>query len=296
MRVIFLCWLGFLTLAAGQALRVSALHPLMADLAKQVGGERVEVYDLVGAGNNPHRFEPRPEDLKRMQTTSVVLAAGKHMEPYLDRLEAALKDVKIVDVGRTIPSLTFGKEVKYACCPVHGKNPIDPHWWHGIDNTRRAARVVAEVFAEQDPAGKEIYFRNAANYGKRLEDLKSWAKRELSKVPRDQRKLVTEHHAFGYFAKEFGYDVIAVAGANKEQNTTPQDLAETIAIVRQSGVKALFPEQDAAAKSLQTIASATGAKIAESLISEGNGSGKKSGFKGMIHHNVNVITRALTTP
>ncbi|MFN6018616.1 MAG: metal ABC transporter solute-binding protein, Zn/Mn family, partial [Verrucomicrobiota bacterium] len=83
-------WIAWMALAlmaspAGMAaaLRVSALHPLMADLARQVGGERVEVYDLVGEGGNPHRFEPRPSDLKTMRESALVLAGGKHLEPYL---------------------------------------------------------------------------------------------------------------------------------------------------------------------------------------------------------------------
>ena len=77
-------------LAGAAPLQVSALHPLMADLARQVGGERVQVYDLVGEGGNPHRFEPRPADMKRMQSSAVVLASGKNLEPYLDRLKSSL--------------------------------------------------------------------------------------------------------------------------------------------------------------------------------------------------------------
>lgn len=274
-------------------LKVSALHPLMADLAKQVGGERVEVFDLVGAGGNPHRFEPRPADLKKMQASSLILAGGKNLESYLDRIRASLPNVPIVEVGRTIPSLTVGKDAVYTCCPHHShEGALDPHWWHGIDNMRRASRVVADALAEKDPAGKSYYQSRAKEYGKRLSGLKSWAKSELSKVPRGQRKLVTAHNAFGYFAKEFGFEVIAVAGLNKEQESTPQDLARTIESVRKSGVPAIFPEQGASRKTVDSIARTTGTKVASPLIADGNGTGKSAGFEAMIHHNVNAITRA----
>ncbi len=282
--------------AFGEPLQVSALHPLMADLARQVGGERVRVFDLVGEGGNPHRYEPRPADLKRMQSSALVLAGGKHLENYLDRLESTLQGVTILDVGRTIPSLTVGKDAVYTCCPSHAAGTLDPHWWHGIENTRRAARVVAQAFSEKDPEGKSYYAGNANAYGQRLAALKKWAKAELGKVPRGQRKLVTAHNAFGYFAKEFGFEVIAVAGLNKEQNTTPKEQATTIESVRKSGVRAVFPETGSGTKSLHAIATATGTRVGEPLIADGNGTGKNAGFEGMIRHNVDAITRALAAP
>lgn len=277
-------------------LQVTALHPLMAELARQVGMERVKVFDLVGEGGNPHRFEPRPADLEKMRASGLILASGKGLENYLDRVKATLGGVTVVEVGRTIPSLTVGKDAVYTCCPHHGANSLDPHWWHGIDNMRRAARVVAQALAEKDPAGKEAYLANAASYGKRLEGLKQWAKGELAKVPRSQRKLVTAHNAFAYFANEFGFEVIAVAGLNKEQNTTPQEQARTIESVCKAGVKAVFPEVGAGAKAVQAIAAATGTTIGTPLIADGNGEGSEAGFEGMIRHNVNSITRVLARP
>ncbi len=290
--------IGFLFLlahAVGAAeMNVSALHPLMADLARQVGGERVHVFDLVGEGGDPHHFEPRPSDLRQMQSSKLILAAGKNLETYLDRIRASLPNVPIIEVGRTIPSLTVGKDSVYSCCPHQShENALDPHWWHGIDNMRRAARVVADAFAEMDPDGKDLYQSRARDYARELADLKSWARRELAKVPRSQRKLVTAHNAFAYFAKEFGYEVIAVAGLNKEQESAPQDLARTIESVRKSGVRAIFPEQGANQKTLESIARATGTELATPLVADGNGTGSRAGFKPMIHHNVNAITRAL---
>lgn len=295
-RAILLSWLGLLCGLLAAPLQVSALHPLMADLARHVGGGRVEVFDLVGEGGNPHRFEPRPADLKQMQSSALILAAGKNLEPYLGRLGDNLGGVTILEVGRTIPSLAVGEDAVYTCCPSHGADALDPHWWHGIDHMRRAARVVAQAFAEKDPAGKDIYLANAGAYGKRLDALKKWAKTELAKVPRGQRKLVTAHNAFAYFATEFGFEVIAVAGLNKEQNTTPQEQAKTIESVRKSGVRAVFPEKGDGAKSLQAIAAAAGMRIGEPLIADGNCTGGDAGFEGMIRHNVNAITKALAAP
>ena len=288
-------WLSA-AVALGAPVQVSALHPLMADLAQQVGGNRVAVHDLAGGGGNMHRFEPRPADMKQMHASALVLAAGKNMETYLNRLKSNLPGVTVVEVGRTIPSLTVGKDAVYSCCPSHGAGAIDPHWWHGIDNMRRAARVVAQALAEVDPEGKDYYTGNANAYGKRLDVLKKWAKSELSKVPSSRRKLVTAHNALAYFAKEFGFEVIAVAGLTREQNVTPQEQAKTIESVKQSGVPAVFPEKNAAGKSLDAIVKATGTRLGEPLIADGNGTGRDFGFEAMIRHNVNAITKGLAPP
>lgn len=285
---------GLVTLVAqAESLQVSALHPLLADVARQVGGNRVAIHDLMGEGANAHAFEPRPADLKKLQASSLILASGKNMESYLGRLRDTMKQATIVEVGRTIPSLTVGKDAVYSCCPQHAAGALDPHWWHGIENMRRAARIVAQALAERDPAGKDFYLANAAAYGQRLEQLKRWAKTELARVPRSQRKLVTAHNAFAYFAKEFGFEVIAVAGLTNEQSNTPQELAKTIESVKQAGVKAVFPEDNYNEKTVRSIAKTANVAIAHPLISDGNGTGKDAGFEAMIRHNVNAITTAL---
>ncbi|MBG7608983.1 MAG: zinc ABC transporter substrate-binding protein, partial [Verrucomicrobia bacterium] len=91
--------------------------------------------------------------------------------------------------------------------------------------------------------------------------------------------------------KEFGFNVIAVAGLNKEQESTPQDLARTIESVKKSGVPAIFPEEGASRRTVDSIARATGTKVASPLISDGNGTRNSAGFEGMIRNNVNAITR-----
>ena len=303
-RVMLACWVVLCGagLAAAGPLQVAALHPLLADLARQVGGERVEVYNLAGEGGNLHRFEPRPADLQRMQASALVLASGKNLEPYLGRLKSSLGGVTVVEVGRTIPSLTVRAGaadhggVSHEEHGAHGAGSLDPHWWHGVDNMRRAARVVAKALAEKDPAGADYFMERSNAYGRRLDALKSWADAELWKIPREQRKLVTAHNAFGYFAREFGFEVIAVAGLNQEQNTTPQEQAETLTAVKNAGVRAVFPEKSTSGKVLDSIATTLGVRLGEPLIADGNGTGKDAGFEAMIRHNVTSITQALSAP
>lgn len=281
--------------AAAAPLRVVALHPLMADLARQVGGTRIEVHDIVSEGSNPHRFEPRPEDMRRMRDASLILAAGMGLEPYLGRLRDTLGPDKVLEVGATLPALTACGSG--ACADHHHhQGNTDPHWWHSIERMSRASRIVAEAFATLDPDGTAIYQQQALAYRDRLTDLKRWAQLELAVIPQGRRQLATAHQAFGYFADEFGFETIAIAGLNAEQGTAPQDLAETIAAVRKLRIPTLFPEQFASSKVLESVCKETGTRMGTALVADGNGSGKAAGFEGMIRHNVHAITRALATP
>ncbi len=267
----------------------------MADLARQVGGEHVEVFDVVNEGSNPHRFEPKPEDLTQLEASSLVLAAGMGMEPYLSRIQETLRETTVIEVGKTIPALSScGSHGD--CGHDHGDGSTDPHWWHSIDHMTRASRVVEAAFSAQDPDNAANYHEQGRAYRKTLQGLKRWAKLELAKIPRDQRKLVTAHHAFGYFADEFGFEVIAIAGLNQEQNTTPKELANTIAEVREAKVPAIFPEAFTSTKPITAISKETGIKIGPALIADGNGTEDAAGFEGMIRHNVKAITQALTHP
>ena len=286
--------MGIVAPAMAGTVTVSALHPLMADLVREVGGERVEVFDLVGEGGDPHRFEPRPSDLRNLRSSALILAAGKNLESYLDRIRETMPDIPLVEVGHTLPSLNVGADAVYSCCAHHAhEGALDPHWWHGIENMRRAASVVADALTAVDEDGAETYRGNAARFADELVELKAWARRELARVPRNQRKLVTAHNAFGYFAVEFGFEVIPVAGLNQEQDNAPQDLARTIESVRESGVPVIFPELGMNPKTLESIARTTVTTLGTPLIADGNGSGDGATFKGMIRHNVAAITAAL---
>lgn len=276
--------------AAEPAIKVTAVHPLMADLARHVGGDRVEVIDLVGENRNPHHLELRPSDMEKIQSSQLVLAAGKGMETSLDALRDTLGEggPQVVEVGRKIPSLKVGDKSIYACCPAHGAGAIDPHWWHSISHTERAARIVADAFSGIDPSGKAEYRANAAAYGKELRKLKSWAAKKLSVVPRSKRKLVTAHTAFGYFAKEFGFEVIAVQGLNPEQDATAKDLAAAARLLRKESVPAVFPEMNGRNKGVVALQRETGVKLGDPLIADG-----AVRFEAMIRNNVEAIAAGL---
>jgi zinc/manganese transport system substrate-binding protein len=171
--------------SAAPAVRVAATHPLLGDLARQVAGDRAQVVDLLKSGGDVHHFEPSPGDLRSIAGTRLVFASGKHLESYLEKLGDSLPGVKIVEVGRNIPSLKMepGNEL-FLCCPEHARGGIDPHWWHSPDNMVRAARILSEELTALDPAGRATYEAGAKRASAQIQQLKRWAQQQIARIPK----------------------------------------------------------------------------------------------------------------
>ncbi len=294
---LFSCMMAIMALATGAAqarLKVATLHPLLSDLAQNVGGESVEVVSLLKPGGDPHSFDPSPGDMAKVSDARLILASGKGLEIFLPRLAQTLPPgQEIFEVGKRLPSLRVEVGELFICCPAHSAGGIDPHWWHSIDNMRRAARYLADEFTRVDPGNSAFYRANAAAYGKRLEALKAWAEQELRPIPRDARILATSHAAFTYFCREFGFRALPVQGLARESEPTPSYLRETIQTLKKNRVRAVFPEHIGNPKVLASISEESGAKLGRPLIADGTGPGSSVTFEGMIRHNVSTIAEAL---
>lgn len=300
MKPLFLT-LGFLAAALPSvaATKVASLHPILADLAQQVGGANVEVVEILKPGADVHHFEPAPKDLAEMRGAKLLLASGKGMESFLDKLRDSLgAGVKLVEVGAKIPSIPFEEHVhhhegaKEEDHDDHHHGAEDPHWWHSAENMKRAARVVADELSAIDPANASAYAAGAKAASKRFGELKSWAQKEIAKVGKKDRLLVTAHGAFGYFCKEYGFEPISLLGIGRSDDASSKHVAETIEEIREHRIKAIFPEDQANPKVLAEIARSTGVKIGEPLIADGTAKVAHT-FETMLAHNVRSIVAAL---
>ncbi len=276
---------GLLSLSAAE-LKVAVLHPLLGDLARQIGGGDVDVIDLIGANADPHHFEPKPEDLKKAQGASLYLVAGMGLEGYLPKLKAIIaNNATLIDVGATLPALA-GKGHD----DDGHSHAIDPHWWHSIDCFRRATGIVAEAMATASPENAAAFRKNADLYRSQLDELEKWTRREISKIPRDRRHLATAHAAFNYFCKDFGLTPHPVQGLNREQMPDPKELAALVADLKRNHVAAIFPEKESNPKILTTLTHDTGIRLGEPLIADGTGG---ISYLEMVRHNVAAILKGL---
>lgn len=279
-----------MTAAHGQV-KVASLHPLMGDLARQVGGERVQVVDIGKPGFDVHSFAPAANDLQAMASCHLVVASGKGIERYLDSLADSLAGIPILEVGHSIPSRAIlGGESLHACCDEHSKGTIDPHWWHDVRNMERAAKVIEKQLIKLDPDGVSTYQAQSKALRERYKLLDRWVKAQVASIPKEQRKLVTAHAAFGYFCEAYGMEPVFVLGLSGDHEVPAQRLAEEVVKLQEEGVRAVFPETRSNPKVLTQIAKEAGASIGPALIADG---GSES-YEVMVKGNVAAIVRALT--
>jgi ABC-type Zn uptake system ZnuABC Zn-binding protein ZnuA len=273
-------------LAAARAeLKVASLSTITTDIARNVGGDKVKVISIIKPGIDPHEFQPSPSDVKEIETADLVLITGKGIEGYLTKLEDAVGNkAKFVDTGGTIPSLKLEEE---------GKMAEDPHWWHSIANMKKATAVVEKRFSEADPANKTTYEKNTAAYLAQLEELETWAKTEVSKLPREKRKLVTSHDAFQYFARDFGFKIYAIEGVSTEDEPSSKKITDLIKTVKNKGVKAIFLESIENPKVATTMTKETGAKVGGKLYADGLGENEAATYQDMMRYNITAIVEGL---
>ena len=295
MKTAAICMWWTLNLTGLADLKVAALHPVLTDVAQQVGGKEVEVVSMLKIGGDPHDFSPSAGDIREMSSSQLILASGKGIEPYLAKLTDSLgADQRILEVGRSIPSLTISeKDDLFVCCPNHSEGGLDPHWWHSVKNVQRAAKIMAKAFGELDAANKSAYQRRAQAYDKRLDELAKWARKEIARVPRSDRRLVTAHAAYSYFCKEFGFKSMPVQGLTKGREASSRHLAEVIAELKKQKIKAVFPEAQANPKVLQEMVRGSGARVGGVLLADYTGDEKRTTFEAMFRHNVETIVAGL---
>jgi len=284
----------FLLCASGlnaAELKVATLHPLLGDLARKIGGEAVEVVNLIGPNADPHHFEPTPADLQRAEGAALFLAAGLGLEADLPALKSIARG-RILEVGASLPVLyaeDHGHDHDHEDGELH-EHAIDPHWWHSIDRFRRATLIVAEAFATVSPGHADEFRKNAAAYRESLDALERWVRVRLAGIPREKRQLATAHAAFNYFCADFGFEPIPVAGLNREQTPDPAQLSRLIGELKARHVAAVFPEKESNPKLLQSITRDTGIRSGEPLIADGT---NVASYEAMVRHNVEAIVKAL---
>lgn len=283
--------------ARGEGLRVASLSTVMADWARDIGGDRIEIVEIVKPGTDPHIFEPTPGDYKKIARSRILLANGLGFEGYLDKLRPVLdkSGVRLVVGAEVVNPIECSTE-DHDHSDGHGHHhhgAADPHWWHSVSNARLVANQIRDAFVAVDPGGRETYERNSAALEARLAALAQWARLEIATLPKDKRVLVTSHDALGYFAEEHEFEILPVQGISTSDQPSSQKVRNLIGRMKKRGVKAIFAESIENPKILGQITAETGAKPGGILYADGLGHGEAGTYEGMMRHNVTTIVEAL---
>jgi zinc/manganese transport system substrate-binding protein len=288
MRFIYL--LLFLALPLSAQIKVVSLHPLLTDVIQRVGGQNIEVIDLIGKKGDPHHFEPNLDQLKSVIDAKVYFVSGKGLEGYLPTLKKNVPESAVViEVGESLPSIESSCDHEGH---EHHDHEVDPHWWHSIENFRRATNVVLDELTklDSDKTHHESYKKRAQIYRAELAALANWTRLEIAKIPKDRRYLATAHKAFGYFCKDYQFEQLSIQGVNREQTPSPKEMADLMEKLTQNKVAAIFPEKESNQKILEVIARDLGIKLGEPLITDGT---MVDTYQEMVRFNVNAIVKGL---
>ncbi|MBW7996265.1 MAG: manganese transporter [Candidatus Glassbacteria bacterium] len=272
---------------------VAATTTIVADIAANVAGGRMDVISIMKAGEDPHIYDPRPGDARLIARADVVLTNGLHLEGTLhDIVHNNLKD------GAVFRELAEDERIEVIESQQYQGAP-DPHCWFSIPYVKVYTENAAEALAEADPANADFYRSNAEHYIVRLDSLDRYARKVIGQIPPEKRILVTAHDAFHYFGIEYGVDVMTVIGISTDSEPRPQDVEALVNLVREHGVPAVFIETSVSASLnnlVRKVSEKTGAAVGGTLYSDSLGEpGTDAGtFLGMFRHNVDTIAGALS--
>lgn len=275
-------------------LRVLATVGMIADIAREVGGEHVDVEQLMPAGVDPHTYVPTRDDVARLQSAQLILYNGLH-------LEGRMTDT-LVQLARTRPVVAVTERLDRGEVLDKEDDPgaHDPHVWMDVEAWRGAVGVVEAALAEQRPQHAAEFARLAAAYRERLAALDAYAKESIASIPDNARILVTAHDAFRYMGRRYGLEVRGVQGLSTQSEAGLADINALVDLVVERRVPAIFIETSVSDKNVRAIVEGARARghevvLGPALFSDAMGdAGTYEGtYVGMIDHNVTAIARAL---
>jgi zinc/manganese transport system substrate-binding protein len=251
----------------GAELTVVATTTQVADLVRNVGGDRVDVHGILGTNADPHEYEPRPSDVGAIADAPLVFKSGGDIDAWLDELiDSAGGDHRVVTL---IDSVHRIKD---------DKGETDPHWWEDPRNAIRAVAVIRDALSDADPAGRAAYSRNARAYLRKLEALDREIADCMRRVPADERKLVTTHDALAYFADRYDVEVVGalIPALSTQAQPSARDIDKLVEQIRREGVEAVFPETALNKRLESAVSREAGAQVggqlwADALGPEGSG-------------------------
>jgi zinc/manganese transport system substrate-binding protein len=278
---------------AQDKVKVVTTFSILADLAKNVGGDRVEIVSLVPVNGDAHVYAPSPADAKKLADARVVFTNGLGFEGWIPRLVKASGTKAAVIVATKGIKPRKMEEDGHG----HGHAEADPHAWQSVANAKLYVANIRDALIAADPAGKGTYDDNATTYTNKLDRLETEVKSEVARIPADRRRIITTHDAFGYFKAAYGVDFIAPQGVSTESEASAKDVAKIITQIKKQKIPAVFVENISNPALLERIAAETGAKIGGTLYSDAltDEKGKAPTYIDMMKHNIRTLSAALTS-
>jgi manganese/zinc/iron transport system substrate-binding protein len=274
--------------------RIVATVGMVADIVREVAGDKAGVQSLMGAGVDPHLYKATRDDVVDLQAADFVFYSGL-------MLEGRMGDV-LVKLSRSKPVVAVTEKLpeEYLLEPDNFGGHFDPHVWMDVSAWSKCVEVVGDALAGYDPQNETAYRERVNQYKAKLAALHEYGKNVIASIPANSRVLVTSHDAFNYLGRAYGLEVAGVQGISTESEAGLQRINGLVDMLVEKKVQAVFIETSVSAKSIQALIEGArsrnhNVKIGGELFSDAMGeAGTYEGsYEGMLDHNFTVITRAL---
>jgi zinc/manganese transport system substrate-binding protein len=276
--------------------KVVASFSILADFVATVGGERIELFTLVGANQDAHTYQPTTGDSRTVAGAQVLVTNGHGFETWADRLAGAAP----FRGRRIVATSGVPRDRHLADKPHHGHSHgpaggSDPHMWQDVALARRYVATIAEGLAAADAAGADGYRQRAEAYDKRLTELDAWVREQIAMVPAAKRRVITGHDAFRYFARAYGVTFRAPQGVSTAREASARDVANLIQQIRREGIRAIFVENMSSPKLIEQIAREAGGVVGPALYVDALSppGGPADSYEKMIRHNVAALVAGM---
>lgn len=274
--------------AQADRMAVVASFTILADLAREVGGERVAVTALIGPNADAHGFEPSPADAGRLAAARVVLVNGLGFEGWIDRL------VKASGTKGAVVVASRGVKVRREEGHDHGPG-LDPHAFQDVANAKLYVVAIRDALAAADPAGRAVYETNAAAYLVTLDGLDREVREGIARIPPPRRRLITSHDAFAYFAAAYRIRFLALRGVSTADDISARDVARIVRQIKAEKIPAVFLENVSDPRLMEQIARESGARVGGRLYSDAlsEPGGPAATYVAMVRANLQALVAAL---
>jgi zinc/manganese transport system substrate-binding protein len=276
-------------------LDVVASFSILADLARQVGGDRVHVVSMVGPDEDAHGFQTRPSDARVIRDADLVIANGLGFDSWIERLAQSAGyggELVIASAGIAPIEEVHGHAHQH---DNHDHGALDPHAWQDVRNVQRYVANIAAALARADPDGAAHYRGNAERYTDELRALDDEIRSTMSALSAANRKVVTSHDAFGYFGKAYGIRFVAAAGLSSHSEPSAAGIARLIRQLRRENIPVVFLENISDTRMIERIGKEAGARVGSTLYSDAlsGPDGPAPTYVEMMRFNVNALMEGL---
>ena len=278
-----------------RVINVVSTTGMIGDAVKNVGGDRVSVISLMGAGVDPHLYKASEGDVTRMSGADIIFYNGLHLEGKMaevfEKMQRRIKTVAVTEKIDKTKLLT----------PPEFSGSHDPHIWFDVRLWMEAITHISQILQDFDPAHAESYRANTQSYLAELEALDAFARQEIARIDPAKRALVTAHDAFNYFGKAYDIEVRGLQGISTASETGTGDVQALAQFIVDRRIPAIFVETSVPPRYIEALQAAVQSrgfdvKIGGNLFSDamGNPGTPEGVYTGMVRHNVTTIVNALT--